>query len=94
MTCYCSVLFLCVCVFRACLHRLHGQDEAEDPAGTKNILKVGLPGALILLKLAPHHLTPGLPTGHQQHLLAAEACADQADAKPHVQHQDQEQLQA
>lgn len=95
MTCgYCSVLFMCVSVFRPRLHCLHRQDEAEDPTGTKNILKVGLPGAPVLLKLPPLHLTPGLSASHQQHLLAAEPGTDQADAEPHVQHQHQEQLQA
>lgn len=89
-----SVLFLCICVFRARLHRLHGQDQAEDPAGAKNIFKVGLPGASVLLKLPPLHLAPGLSASHQKHLLAAETCTDQANAKPHVQHQHQEQLQA
>ncbi len=83
---------MCVCVFR--LHRLHRQDKAKDPAGTKNVLEVGSPGAAVLHQLPPLHLTPGLSPGHQQHLLAAEACADQADAQPHVQHQHQEQLQA
>lgn len=89
-----SVLFLHICVFRARLHRLHGQDQAEDPTVTKNIFEVGLPGASVLLKLPPLHLTPGLSTGHQKHLLAAETGTDQADAEPHIQHQHQEQLQA
>lgn len=91
---YHSVLFLCVCVFRAHFHCLHRQDKAKDPAGTKNILKVGSPGALVVHELPPLHLTPGLSPGDQQHLLAAETCTDQADAKPHIEHQHQEQLQA
>lgn len=85
-----SVLFL----LRARLHRLHGEDEAEDPAGAENVFEVVLPGALDLLQPPLLHLTPGLPTGHQQNLLAAEAGADQTNAEPHVQHQHQEELQA
>lgn len=91
---YHSVLFMCIWVFRAHLHCLHRQDKAKEPAGTKNILKVGSPGAAVLHKLPPLHLTPGLSSGHQQHLLATEACTHQADAQPDVQHQHQEELQA
>lgn len=83
-----------ICVFRAHLHCLHRHDKAKDPAGTKHILKVASPGAAVFHELPPLHLTPGLSPGHQQHLLATETCTDQADAQPHIQHQDQEQLQA
>lgn len=75
-----SVLFKCICVFRAQLHCLHRQDKAEDPAGPKNIREVRSPGAAVLHKLPSLHLTPGLSPGHQQHLLAAEACRNQTDA--------------
>ena len=88
---YHSVLLLCVCVFfRARLSCLHGQDKAKDPAGAEHILEVVSPGAAVLHELSPLHLTPGLSPRHQQHLLAAEACADQADAQPHIEHQHQE----
>lgn len=85
---------MCIWVFRARLRCLHGQDEAEDPAGTEHILEVASPRAAVVHELAPLHLTPGPSPGHQQHLLATEARADQADAQPHIEHQHQEQLQA
>lgn len=89
-----SVLLMCVCVFRAHLHCLHGQYKAKDPVGTKNIREVSSPGVVTLRKLPSLHLTPRLPPGNQQHLLTAEACTHQTDAQPHVEHQHQEQLQA
>lgn len=89
-----SVMFMSSPVFSACLHCLHRQDEPQGPTGTEHISKVGRPGAATLHELPPLHLTPRLSPGHQQDLLAAEACTHQADAQPHVKHQHQEQLQA